>query len=147
MMVSAESCTGGWLGQVVTMLPGSSSWYERGFITYSNISKQEMLGIRYSTLEQYGAVSEQTAYEMAMGALNNSHAQVGVSITGIAGPDGGTETKPVGMVCFAWVVKEGLARCETHHLEGQRGTIRHQSVAVALQGVINLLHDTPPALA
>lgn len=147
MLVSAESCTGGWLGQVVTMVPGSSTWYERGFITYSNISKQEMLGVRYGTLEQFGAVSVQTAYEMAMGAVTNSHAQVGVSITGIAGPDGGTETKPVGTVCFAWVIKEGLAHSETHLLRGDRGTIRHQSVTIALQGVINLLRDTPPALA
>lgn len=147
MLVSAESCTGGWLGQVVTTVAGSSTWYERGFITYSNISKQEMLGVRYSTLEQFGAVSAQTAYEMAMGAVTNSHAQVGVSITGIAGPDGGTETKPVGTVCFAWVMKEGLARSETQFLKGDRETIRHQSVSIALQGVINLLHEIPPALA
>ena len=147
MLVSAESCTGGWLGQVVTTVPGSSTWYERGFITYSNISKQEMLGVRYGTLEQFGAVSAQTAYEMAMGALTNSHAQVGVSITGIAGPDGGTKTKPVGMVCFSWVMKEGLARSETQFLKGDRETIRHQSVSIALQGVIKLLHEIPPALA
>ena len=147
MLVSAESCTGGWLGQAVTTVPGSSTWYERGFITYSNISKQEMLGVRNGTLEQFGAVSAQTAYEMAMGAVTNSHAQVGVSITGTAGPDGGTETKPVGMVCFAWVMKEGLARSETEFLNGDRETIRHQSVSIALQGVIDLLHEIPPAMA
>ncbi len=147
MLVSAESCTGGWLGQVVTTVPGSSTWYERGFITYSNISKHEMLGVRYGTLEQFGAVSTQTAYEMAMGAVTNSHAQIGVSITGIAGPDGGTEQKPVGMVCFAWVMKEGLSRCETQFLKGDREAIRHQSVSTALHGVINLLHEIPPALA
>lgn len=147
ILVSAESCTGGWLGQVVTTVPGSSTWYERGFITYSNISKQEMLGVRDDTIEQFGAVSEQTAYEMAMGAVTNSHAQVGVSITGIAGPDGGTETKPVGMVCFAWVMKEGLARRETQIFKGDRQSIRHQSVTIALQGVISLLHEIPPAMA
>ena len=147
MMVSAESCTGGWFGQVVTMVSGSSAWYDRGFITYSSLSKQEMLGVRYATLEEFGAVSEQTAYEMAMGAVTKSHAQVGVSITGIAGPEGGTKTKPVGMVCFAWVMKEGLARNETRLLNGDRETIRRQSVFIALQGVINLLHDSPPAMA
>lgn len=147
MLVSAESCTGGWLGHVITTVPGSSTWYERGFITYSNISKQEMLGVLHGTLEQFGAVSEQTAYEMAMGAVTNSHAQIGVSITGIAGPDGGTKTKPVGTVCFAWVMKEGLARRETQFLAGDRESIRHQSVSIALQGVIKLLHVIPPAMA
>jgi nicotinamide-nucleotide amidase len=147
MLASAESCTGGWLGQVVTTIPGSSIWYERGFITYSNSSKQEMLGVLHSTIEQFGAVSEQTAYEMAMGAVTNSHAQIGVSITGIAGPDGGTKIKPVGTVCFAWVMKEGLARRETQFLSGDRESIRHQSVSIALQGVINLLHNALPAMA
>lgn len=121
-------------------------WYERGFITYSNSSKQEMLGVLHGTIEQFGAVSEQTAYEMAIGAVTNSHAQVGVSITGIAGPDGGTKIKPVGMVCFAWVMKEGFARSKTQFFKGDRNTIRHRSVSVALQGVINLLHEVPPAL-
>lgn len=106
-----------------------------------------MLGVRCGTLEQYGAVSVQTAYEMAIGAVTNSHAQVGVSITGIAGPGGGTEAKPVGTVCFAWVVKEGLACSESHYLKGDRETIRHQSVAIALQGVINLLHNTSSPIA
>lgn len=147
MLVSAESCTGGWLGQSVTEIPGSSMWYERGFITYSNISKQEMLGVLHSTIERFGAVSEQTAYEMAVGAVANSHAQIGVSITGIAGPDGGTKTKPVGTVCFAWIMQQGLARSETRFLRGKRESIRHQSVSIALQGVIKLLHEIPSAMA
>ncbi|WP_371116394.1 CinA family protein [Nitrosomonas sp. Nm166] len=141
MLVTAESCTGGWLGQAVTAVAGSSGWYERGFITYSNASKCEMLSIQQATLDQYGAVSAQTAQEMVIGALNRSHAQVGVSITGIAGPDGGTATKPVGMVCFAWAIKDGLVRQETHFFKGNRETIRHLSVATALQGILYLLND------
>ena len=100
-VATAESCTGGLVGQLLTSLPGCSSWFERGFITYSNVSKQEMLGVLETTLETFGAVSEETASEMAKGALAHSHAHVSLSITGIAGPDGGTEQTPVGTVCFA----------------------------------------------
>ena len=139
MLASAESCTGGWLGQTMTSVAGSSTWYERGFITYTNISKSEMLGVSDATLAQYGAVSEQTAKEMALGTLARSHAQIAVSITGIAGPGGGTAEKPVGMVCFAWAMKDGLARSETRHFTGDREAIRRQSVVVALQGVSDLL--------
>ena len=107
MLATAESCTGGWLGQTITSIAGSSAWYERGFITYSILSKHEMLGVSEATLDEYGAVSEQVASEMTAGAIGRSHAQVAVSITGIAGPDGGTAKKPVGMVCFAWMMKDG----------------------------------------
>lgn len=141
MLVTAESCTGGWLGQAVTSVAGSSVWYERGFITYSNLSKCEMLGVQQATLDQFGAVSAQTAQEMVMGALNQSHAQVGVSITGIAGPDGGTAMKPVGMICFAWATKDGMVRQETQFFKGNRDTIRQLSVATALRGVVHLLTD------
>ena len=141
MLVTAESCTGGWLGQAVTAGAGSSVWYERGFITYSNVSKCEMLGVQQATLDQYGAVSAQTAREMVMGALNRSHAQIGVSITGIAGPDGGTEMKPVGMVCFAWALKDSLVRQEIQYFQGNRETVRRLSVATALQGILHLLND------
>ncbi len=141
MLVSAESCTGGWLGQTITSVAGSSAWYERGFITYATISKHEMLGVSAVTLQQHGAVSEQTAREMAEGSIARSHAQVAIAITGIAGPEGGTVEKPVGMVCFAWALKDGLARNETQHFSGDREAVRRQSVAVALQGVIDLLHD------
>ncbi|MGH8761835.1 MAG: CinA family protein [Nitrosospira sp.] len=147
MLASAESCTGGWLGQAMTSIAGSSVWYERGFITYAIISKCEMLGVSSTTLEQHGAVSEETAYEMAEGAIARSHAQVAVAVTGIAGPDGGTVEKPVGMVCFAWLIKDGLARAETRYFSGNRETIRRQSVAEALQGVIDLLHGIPPRVA
>ncbi len=138
MLVTAESCTGGWLSQVITSVPGSSSWYERGFITYSNLSKQEMLGVQFATLAQYGAVSSQTAQEMVLGALNRSHAQIGVSITGIAGPDGGTVNKPVGMVCFAWTTKTGCVQQEIYHYQGDREAIRHQAVITALNGILML---------
>lgn len=141
MLVTAESCTGGWLGQVITSVPRSSSWYERGFITYSNISKQEMLGIQSTTLTQYGSVSLQTAQEMVLGALNRSHAQVGVSITGIAGPNGGTFDKPVGMVCFAWATKAGYVQQEIYHYQGNRETIRHQAVSTALNGILILIDN------
>ena len=143
LLATAESCTGGWLGQTITSISGSSSWYDRGFITYATASKHEMLGVSTSTLEQYGAVSEQTASEMAAGVITHSHAQVAVSITGIAGPDGGTAEKPVGMVCFAWMMKDGLACAETRYFTGSREEIRRQSVAEALQGVIDLLHCVP----
>lgn len=143
-LATAESCTGGWLGQTITSIAGSSAWYERGFITYSIISKHEMLGVSDSTLAEYGAVSEQAASEMTAGAIGRSHAQVAVSITGVAGPDGGTAKKPVGMVCFAWMMKDGLARTETRHFFGNREEIRRQAVGSALQGVIDLLNSIPP---
>ena len=147
MLVSAESCTGGWLGQSITAVVGSSNWYDRGFITYATLAKHEMLGVSNLTLQQYGAVSEQTAREMADGALARSHAQAALSITGIAGPDGGTAEKPVGMVCFAWIMKDGHACSETRYFSGDREEVRRQAVATALQGLINLLRETAPMLA
>lgn len=142
-LVSAESCTGGWVGQAITAIAGSSDWYERGFITYSNHSKNEMLGVSLKTLDEYGVVSEKTAQEMANGALKNSHAQISVAITGIAGPSGGSKTKPVGTVCFAWVLKENLAKSKTYYFNGDREAVRYQSVITALQGLLNLLDEIP----
>ncbi len=139
MLVTAESCTGGWLGEAVTMVPGSSDWYERGFITYTYISKRELLGIKRLTLDKFGAVSEQTARDMAAGALKNSHAQVAVSISGTAGPDGGTRDKPVGTVCFAWTRKNGGMVSATRHFKGNRQAVRRRSVENALKGVLALL--------
>lgn len=147
VLVSAESCTGGWLGQMITSIPGSSAWYDSGFITYTVNSKQEMLGISTKTLKEHGEVSEQTAREMAHGAVTRSGAQVAVSITGIAGPGGGTAKKPVGMVCFAWEMKDNHMRSETRHFSGDRRAVRQQSVAVALQGLIALLRDTNYSVA
>ena len=138
MLVTAESCTGGWVGQAVTAVSGSSAWYERGYITYSNTSKSEMLGVQQAILDRHGAVSPQTAQEMAIGALNRSHAQISVSITGIAGPDGGTAMKPVGMVCFAWAARGGLVQQETRYFTGNREAVRRQAVATALQGILRL---------
>ena len=146
MLVTAESCTGGWVGQAVTAVPGSSAWYERGYITYSNTAKCEMLGVQQATLDRYGAVSPQTAQEMAIGALNRSHAQISVSITGIAGPDGGTAAKPVGMVCFAWATQDGLVQQETRYFTGDREAVRRQAVATALQGILRIL-DNATAVA
>ena len=143
MLVSAESCTGGWVGQTVTSIPGSSKWYERGFITYSNNSKSEMLGVSHRSLEKFGAVSEQIAAEMAAGAISSSCAQVSLAVTGIAGPGGSTEGKPVGMICHSWAIKNGLARTAVCFLEGDRESIRKQAVVIALQGMIDLLLDTP----
>ncbi len=144
MLVSAESCTGGWIGQAMTAVPGSSIWYERGFITYSNLAKQQMLGVQSETLARYGAVSEQTAREMAQGAIKMSQAQVAVAVTGIAGPDGGSEEKPVGTVCFAWIFNDQSRCSKTYLFRGDREAIRRQSVATSLQGILELLDSTPP---
>lgn len=139
MLATAESCTGGWVAQAVTAIPGSSDWFERGFVTYSNAAKEEMLGVRAATIAQYGAVSEPTAREMAAGALERSRAQVAVAITGIAGPAGGSPEKPVGMVCFAWAAKDRQLKAETRCFKGDRESVRRQAVMVALQGVLELL--------
>jgi nicotinamide-nucleotide amidase len=141
MAVTAESCTGGWVAQALTAVPGSSSWFERGFVTYSNAAKQEMLGVAAQSLERYGAVSEPVVREMAAGALARSRAQVACAISGIAGPDGGTPDKPVGTVCFAWVRAHGPTRSETRRLYGDRGAVREQAVAIALAGLEALLHE------
>ena len=139
MLASAESCTGGWVAQAVTAIAGSSDWFERGFVTYADVAKQEMLGVSAATLARYGAVSEQTACEMAAGALAHSRALVAVAITGIAGPSGGSPEKPVGTVCFAWSRKNAAPVVQTRHFEGDRESVRRQSVIVALQGVLELL--------
>ena len=139
MLTTAESCTGGWVAQAVTAIAGSSDWFERGFVTYSDAGKQEMLEVSARTLAAHGAVSEPTAREMAAGALAHSRAQVAVAITGIAGPAGGSPEKPVGMVCFAWGVKGGAVFAETRQFKGDRESVRRQSVIAALQGVLKLL--------
>ena len=138
-LVSAESCTGGWVAQVVTSVAGSSEWFERGFVTYSNEAKQELIGVRGDTLARYGAVSEETAREMALGALAASHGTMSLAVTGVAGPSGGTPAKPVGMVCFAWADRNGAVRSETRHFTGNREKVRRHSVMRALQGVIEWL--------
>ena len=138
MLVTAESCTGGWAAQAVTSVAGSSAWFDRGFVTYSNAAKQEMLGVRPQTLRVHGAVSEETAREMARGALERSAGTVAVAITGVAGPGGGSAAKPVGTVCFAWS-RGGAAHSETHRFRGGRESVRRQSVVLALEGVLKAL--------
>lgn len=140
MLVTAESCTGGGVAQAITEIAGSSSWFERGFVTYSNLSKQQMLGVEAATLEQYGAVSEAVVREMAGGALRYSAAQLALAVSGIAGPDGGTPDKPVGTVWFAWRIKNSVMHTQRHQLAGNRSEVRAQAERIALQGVIDLLN-------
>jgi nicotinamide-nucleotide amidase len=139
MLATAESCTGGWVGQVVTSVPGSSHWYDRGFVTYTNEAKQEMLGVPPGILAAHGAVSEETARAMAEGALRRSRAQLSLAITGVAGPGGGSPEKPVGTVCFAWVAEGCATRSARRHFDGDRQQIRLQAVVEALAGALNLL--------
>ena len=139
MLATAESCTGGWIGAAITAVPGSSDWYERGFITYAYVAKREMLGVKSKTLQKFGAVSEQTVREMATGALAASYAQVAVAVSGTAGPGGGTPDKPVGTVCLAWALKGGEPVVETRHFAGERDAVRGQAVERALAGVLELL--------
>ena len=139
MLATAESCTGGWIAQAVTAVPGSSAWFERGFVTYTYVSKREMLGVQGDTLEKHGAVSEAVVLEMAAGALKASHAQISVAVIGVAGPSGGTPEKPVGTICFAWARENGSARAETRHFEGDREAVRRQSVVYALDVLVDIL--------
>ena len=135
-LATAESCTGGWVAQCLTAIAGSSNWFERGFVTYSNEAKQEMLGIDAQALLTHGAVSEATAGAMANGALRHSRADWALSITGIAGPSGGSADKPVGMVCFGWAGPDSLTEVETRIFSGNREAVRSQSVAHALGGLL-----------
>ena len=137
-LVTAESCTGGWVAQAVTAVAGSSAWFERGFVTYSNESKREMLGVSALTLRRHGAVSEPTARAMARGALRRSRAGFALAITGVAGPGGGTRNKPVGTVCFAWARGRKM-RSETRRFAGGRSRVRRQSVLHALNEVLKWL--------
>jgi nicotinamide-nucleotide amidase len=137
-LVTAESCTGGWVSMALTAIAGSSDWFERGYVTYSNAAKRDDLGVQEETLRRHGAVSEQTASEMAAGAIRGTGAQVALAITGIAGPTGGTTAKPVGTVCFAWA-HGGKISSETRRFDGDRESVRRQSVLHALQGLLQLL--------
>ncbi len=138
-VVSAESCTGGWVAKQLTDLAGSSRIFDRGFVTYSNQAKQDMLGVSTEALDNYGAVSEQVVIEMVEGALKNSQADIALSISGIAGPGGGTTEKPVGMVCFGWMKRDKEAKAETIIFTGSRDEIRRQAVDFSLKGIINLI--------
>lgn len=139
-LVTAESCTGGWAAQVVTSVAGSSAWFERGFVTYSNEAKRELLGVQQNTLRAHGAVSEETAREMAQGALSRGKGTVALAVTGVAGPGGGSPGKPVGTVCFAWASARAV-RSETQQFSGDRESVRRQSVVRALEGVLEHLDE------
>lgn len=143
MLATAESCTGGLVAGTITAIAGSSDWFERGVVTYSNDSKEELLGVPASTLRESGAVSEPTARAMAEGALQRSRAAIAVAVTGVAGPGGGSAEKPVGMVCFGWAVRGRAAETETCQFPGDRATVRQMSVRHALLGVLKRLDSNP----
>lgn len=139
----AESCTGGMIAQSVTAIAGSSAWFDRGFVTYSNAAKTDMLAVPEALIAEYGAVSEPVAEAMAQGALTNSTATLSGAVTGVAGPGGGSPQKPVGTVCFAWAVRgqEGQAdfmRIETRHFDGDRTQVREQAASYLLAGLLQL---------
>lgn len=135
----AESCTGGWLAKSCTDLAGSSAWFERAFITYTNRAKHEMLDVNLDIIDAHGAVSEETVAAMVSGVLEHSPAHIAVAISGVAGPDGGSEEKPVGMVCFGWMLKDGETVVKTAYFDGDRDAVRRQAVEYALDGLIELL--------
>jgi len=135
----AESCTGGWVAKCLTDIAGSSAWFDRGFVTYSNAAKREMLGVSGETLDSAGAVSEQTVLAMAAGVLARSEADLALAISGIAGPGGAVPGKPVGTVCFAWALKDVMQQADTQHFSGDREAVRQQSVAHGLRGLIDVL--------
>ncbi len=138
-MATAESCTGGWVAQAVTAVPGSSGWFDCGFVSYSNTAKQKMLGVDAEVLENSGAVSEKVVAQMAEGALRNSDANIAVAISGIAGPDGGTEDKPVGTVWLAWAIEGHPTVSCLSFFNGDRDDIRQQAVEQALEGIMAYL--------
>jgi nicotinamide-nucleotide amidase len=137
MLALAESCTGGMAAQYITAIAGSSAWFERGFVTYSNAAKMQMLGVSLFTLDKHGAVSIETAQEMALGALKNSRAHIAAAITGIAGPDGGTPQKPVGTVCFTWAKNNEVATT-IKQFAGDRSAVRLQAVEHSLHRLLQL---------
>ena len=144
-LVTAESCTGGWLAQALTANAGSSSWFDRGFVTYSNEAKQQSLGVQAATLAAHGAVSAATAAEMATGALRTADADLALAITGIAGPEGGTPDKPIGTVWFAFAVKGQPVATRLRRLDGDRRAVRAAAVAYALEAAARLADDEPLA--
>lgn len=136
MLAVAESCTGGGIAQACTAIPGSSAWFERGFVTYSNRAKTEMLGVPAELIERHGAVSEEVARAMVTGALRHSPANIAIAVTGIAGPGGGSPTKPVGTVWFAWGVKNRSALSLRKQFDGDRTMVRAQSTRLAIEQLV-----------
>ena len=139
VLACAESCTGGWVAKTVTDIPGSSAWFDRGFVTYTNEAKRQMLGVRAETLERQGAVSEETVRQMAEGALMHSSADLALAISGVAGPGGGSEEKPVGTVCFAWSARDGRTWVRCKRFNGNREAVRRKSVAYALEKLLKVM--------
>lgn len=135
-VATAESCTGGWVSHAIVSLPGSSDWFDCGVVSYSNSAKQNFLHIDEKTLASYGAVSKEVAQDMAQGLLSQCDADMAVAITGIAGPTGGTEDKPVGTVWFAWANRSGGMQTQVHTLTGERNEVREQAVVIALTGFL-----------
>ena len=144
MLALAESCSGGMAAQYITAVAGSSAWFDASFVTYSNQAKTRMLGVSPETIAQHGAVSEQTALEMALGALAHSQADLAAAITGIAGPDGGSVDKPVGTVSFAWARNDGIQQTVTYQFSGNREMVRKESVKTVLERLLSL--TLPPDL-
>ncbi|HEX7369530.1 MAG TPA: CinA family protein [Rhodanobacteraceae bacterium] len=140
-LATAESCTGGWIAKAITDIPGSSSWFEGGAVTYGNSAKQALLGVTAATLEKHGAVSRECALEMVAGALACFDASIAVAVTGIAGPAGDTSEKPVGTVWIAWQCRDREARAERFWFDGDRDAVRRQTVAAALDGIRKSLTD------
>ena len=140
-MTTAESCTGGWIAKVCTDLAGSSAWFDRGFVTYSDRAKHDLLGVDFSTLKKAGAVSRAIAIEMAEGARRQAGVNAALAVTGIAGPAGGTADKPVGMVWFAWSLEGRQASSEVMHFQGDRDAVRGQTVVHSLSGLLDLLGE------
>lgn len=138
-ITTAESCTGGGIAQAITEIAGSSDWFDRGFITYSNNSKTQMLGVNQKTLDDNGAVSSEVALEMVAGALESSEANLAVAVTGIAGPDGGTQEKPVGTVYIAWQLKGNFGACARKMFIGSRKEVRKQTIVFALKACMQLV--------
>ncbi len=144
MLVTAESCTGGWIAKTLTDIPGSSQWFDRGFVTYSNAAKHQLLGVPEDLIERHGAVSEAVVRAMTEGALRHAEARIAVAVSGIAGPDGGTPDKPVGTVWIAWEASEtDQVVARRYAFGGDREQVRRQAVAAALEGVLELLREWP----
>jgi len=140
-LVTAESCTGGGIAEVVTRTAGSSVWFDCGIVSYSNVAKTELLGVDANLIKMHGAVSETVAAAMVLGALKHSAADLALSVTGIAGPDGGSTDKPVGTVCFGWCRRDGLPQADTRHFAGDRASVRRQTTVFALEGLLRLLEQ------
>lgn len=137
VLAVAESCTGGWIAKTVTDVPGSSGWFDRGFVTYSNTAKMEMLGVQEASIVAHGAVSAEVVAEMVRGVLARSRADVALAVSGVAGPDGGSPDKPVGTVYLAWALRDGPMQTVRQHFAGNRDAVRLATVTVALQGVLD----------